>query len=117
MGSQEMGSMSGSRAGPIECARCELFFRSDEVAAAEQREHAEERARVLLLLVDRAAWNALAITFAIGLQGRRIDRSHQRRDAVPFSIGGREDFLPLAGDLDEAGDRVAVPCRPAAIED
>src|SRR5215813_15130228 len=42
---------------------------------------------------------------------------HQRGDAVPLGIRGGEDFLRLAGDLDEAADSVAILCRPARIKD
>src|SRR6266404_6198151 len=109
--------MSASGIRPIECARCELSFRSDELPAAEQRKHAEKRTRVLLLIVDRAARDAFAITLAIGLEGWLMNGPHQPSDAVPLGIRSGEDFLRLAGDLDEAGGGVAVLCRPAPIKD
>src|SRR5215475_9345477 len=109
--------MSAAGANPIERAGCELLFRSNQLPAAERREHAKKRSGVLLLLGDRAAWDAFAIAFAIGLEGWLINGPHQRGDAVPLGIRGGEDLLRLAGDLDEAADSVSILCRPARIKD
>src|SRR5262245_21956242 len=109
--------MSAAGANPIERAGCELFFRSDQLPATEGREHAKKRSRVFLLVVDRAARDAFAIAFTIGLEGWLINGPHQRGDAVPRGIRGGEDFLRLAGDLDEAADPVSILCRPARIKD
>ena len=105
--------MSASTIRPIECARRELACRSDELAAANHLEHAVERARVILLIVDRTARNAFAIALAIGLEARRFGSPHQWSDPIPLGIRGGEDFLCFAGDLDEAADSVSIFCRPA----
>src|SRR3954451_7057718 len=99
-------SVSGYRA--VEGAAFELRRRPDQFAPADFSQHAVKNARVGLFIGDRPAWDAFAITVAIGAQRGRVGRAGQRRDGVPFRIRGRQDLLGLAADRDEARDHIAV---------
>src|SRR5207344_2606880 len=84
---------------------------------AELQQHAIKCACVLLLGIDRAARNTLAIAVAVDLEGGGLARADQRRDPLPFGIRPKQDLLGLLGGIEKAVDCLAVRRRPCFIED
>src|SRR5262245_19788913 len=101
---------------PVEGAAVKRVRLPDQLGAAELGEHAVERARVGLLLVDRAAEDAFAVALAVGRERRRVAHADAGREPLPFGRRGREDFLGRSGGIEEAIDRGFVARRPAAVE-
>src|SRR6266702_3084490 len=113
--SRRSTSVSGDRM--IERAGIELLRRSNQFAAADPRQHAIENARIGLFVGDGAAWNAFAISIAIGAERCSIRGASQRRNRFPLGIRGRKNLLCRAGHRDEARDRVLVGIAPRFVED
>src|SRR5947207_1807658 len=107
---------SAPRGQAVERSGIELTRRADQLGAADLSEHAVERARIGLLLGQRAPHDALAVALAIDREGGGIGSADARREPPPFRLRGGQDFLGLADRGEEAVDRGAVLGGPGAVE-
>src|SRR5262249_1795154 len=101
---------------PIERAWIKLARRPGEFGAANLGQHAVERARVGLLLVDRSAKDAFAVALAI--EGERAGLAHANagRKPLPFGLRGGEKPLGFACGVEKTIDRGFVASAPGAVE-
>src|SRR5262244_4651002 len=101
---------------PVERPWIKLARRPGELGAADLGQHAVERARVGLLLVDRSAKDAFAVALAI--EGERAGFAHANagRKLLPFGLGGGEKTLGFARGLEKTIDRGFVAGAPRAVE-
>ena len=93
------------RRGAVERAGREFARRADELGAADLGQHEIERARVRLLVGDRAAHDAFAVALAIDRERRAVAHADARREPLPLGVRRGEDVLGLARGVEEAVDR------------
>src|SRR5215472_6823794 len=105
------------RARPIEAAGIKLPARADQIGPADLGQDTIERARVQLLVGDRAARNGVAIALAIDRQRCRVGNADARRKPCPLVLRAGQNVLRFLRNREEAIDRRAVVRRPGTVED
>src|SRR6185437_5279824 len=92
------GSRSVSPVRSIEGSSIESLGRADQLGAADLGEHGVESARVVGLVFDRTARDALAVALAIDRERRGVGRADPRRETLPVGLGAPENLFRLARD-------------------